>query len=567
MKDFSAFYEMKCINKMDESCLQQYKKILEFYAPKLPDRIELDGSAFTPHDANHCLDLYRIISSCLLENDIAYDPEHGLSKRELYILNLAVLFHDIGMSNRLGTSRGMHSKESAEYVQSEYDVSRSHLRAETDLSPNEIKALKAIIKAHSNVKDPTIKKENNGIFAKELTKTYTDHFSKPIRSLFLAGILRLADELDITSERIGNGIIENQIEEGKAELKKFELEGNKEELKKWEGFIESEKHWKRLHLFETVKLNDKKTVIELVIDDDYVETLIDQGSTEKAVADEISAVYRKVKNEFSEIKKIAFSEARLKAYIPIEEIKVASENESLQKEIDKAQSIMSLSAIQNKEEESVSLEEKNVENFSIPLVIDAELEKMLTEEVRERQLLQFGHYLLTDEYCARDWLDIRELVETRDISKKIVSTIVKHINSREMEKITILGFDMVGALLASRVAFALQLPMSYIISAKNTDCNSVQDIDFKVEANEKVIIITESTVTFKTLDDTIKKYGLEDKVEAIYTVFYRESDIESEQKEKYVRKTYSMNNAFPIEIVKKEQCIYQKNKCFAKNKH
>ena len=566
MEDFSAFYEMQCIKEMDENSLQRYKKLLEFYAPKLPERIELDGSAFTPHDANHCLDLYKIISSCLFANNIAYVPEHGLSKRELYILNLAVLFHDFGMSNQLGVSRGVHSRESAEYVQAEYDDSRSCLKTEGKLSPNEIKALKAIIKAHSNVKDPNISKDNNGIFSKELTKEYKDFYSKPIRSLFLAGILRLADELDITSERLGDSIIEKQIEEGKQKLKKFEKEGNTEELKKWEGFIE-EKHWKRLHLFEAIELNDKKTVIELIVDDDYIETLIDQGSTEKAVADEISEVYRKVKNEFSEIKKKAFSEASLKAYVPIEEIKVASENESLQKEIDKAQSIMSLSAIQNKEAESVSLEKKNVENFSIPLVIDAELEKMLTEEVRERQLLQFGHYLLTDEYCARDWLDIRELVETRDISKKIVSTIVKHINSRETEKITILGFDMVGALLASRVAFALQLPMSYIISAKNTDCNSVQDIDFKVEANEKVIIITESTVTFKTLDDTIKKYGLEDKVESIYTVFYRESDIESEQKEKYVRKTYSINNAFPIEIVKKEQCIYQKNKCFAKNKH
>ena len=567
MEDFSAFYEMQCIKEMDENSLQRYKKLLEFYAPKLPERIELDGSAFTPHDANHCLDLYKIISSCLFANNIAYVPEHGLSKRELYILNLAVLFHDFGMSNQLGVSRGVHSRESAEYVQAEYDDSRSCLKTEGKLSPNEIKALKAIIKAHSNVKDPNISKDNNGIFSKELTKEYKDFYSKPIRSLFLAGILRLADELDITSERLGDSIIEKQIEEGKQKLKKFEKEGNTEELKKWEGFIESEKHWKRLHLFEAIELNDKKTVIELIVDDDYIETLIDQGSTEKAVADEISEVYRKVKNEFSEIKKKAFSEGSLKAYVPIEEIKVVSGNESLQKEIEKAQSIMSLSAIQNKEAESVSLEKKKVENFSIPLVIDAELEKGLTEEVRERQLLQFGHYLLTDEYCARDWLDIRELVETRDISKKIVSAIVKHINSQEMDKITILGFDMVGALLASRVAFALQLPMSYIVSAKNTDCNSVQDIDFKVEVNEKVIIITESTVTFKTLDDTIKKYGLENKVEAIYTVFYRESDIESEQKKKYVGKTYSMNNAFPIEIVKKEQCIYQKNKCFAKNKH
>lgn len=569
MVDFSAFYEMECIQKMDLDHLERYKTILEFYGPKLPERIELNGSAFTPHDMNHCLDIYKIISNVLFNRKTVYTEQCGLTKRELYILNLAVLFHDFGMSNRLGVSRETHSKESADYVQAEYDNSRSCFRSESNLTPNEIKALKSIIKAHSNIKDGTIIKENNGIYSKELCKKYRDYYGKPIRSLFLAGVLRIADELDITNERLGSGFIEEQIEEGKAKLKKYERDGNTKEIEKWNGFIESEKHWKKLHLFEVVTLNTKESSIDLIVDDDYVEILIDEGSTEKSISNDITEVFSKIKKEFDEIKKKAFSGADEKIYISAEKISVISENETLQKEIDNDISILSLPVKQNKLGED-SAQNRIIEtdkSDTAPIVIDYELEKMLSEEVKERQLLQFGHFLLTDKYCARDWLNIREIVETRDISKKIVSSIVKHINSENVEKTIILGLDIVGALLASRIAFSLQMPMSYIISVKNADYNSAQDIDFDIKEDEKVILITDSIVTFKTLDDTLNKYGLENKIKSIYTIFYRKSQIESENRKKYINTTYSLNNSFPIEVVKKEHCIYQSNNCFAKNRH
>lgn len=571
MNNFSAFSEIDCIKRMDSECYKMYMKVLEQYAPKLATRIVLDGSAFTSHDEYHCLDIYKIISTCLLREDTTYTDGIGLSKRELLILNLAVLFHDIGMSNRLEVKRENHSKESAEFVQAEYDDVRSVLRSQTDLTPPEIKALKAIIKAHSNIKgDPSIPKEKNGIRSPELKKEYKDLHSKPIKTLFLAGILRLADELDITSERLGNGTVENEIREGKDKIRKYEREGNIEELKKWKGFLESEKHWKRLYLFEAISLSEDKKGIELVVDDEYVEQRLDEGSTEKAIANEIVEIFSKVRGEFEDIKKIAFSDSEVNILIYVQRIDVISHIEKIQEEIDRAQAIISMPIVEKKEIDSKEEEKEGItitDTNQYPIEIDAELARYLDEEVRERQLLQFGHFILNEEYCARDWLNIRELVETREISKKIVSSIVKHLNSRRLEKVVILGMDMVGALLAARVAFELKFPMSYFVSVKNTDFNSIQEIDFDINEDERVIIITESIATFKTLRNALKKYGLEEKVDSIYTIFYRKTSFDINENDCLLNITYSINNSFPIELVEKEKCVYKAENCFAKNRH
>lgn len=527
MNDFSAFSEIECIKRMDHGCYNMFMDMLKYYAPKLETRIVLNGSAFTSHDAYHCLDIYKIISSCLLRENTAYRDGLGLSKRELFILNLAVLFHDIGMSNSLEARRDNHSELSAEYVQKEYDDIRSMLRSQTDLTVSEVKAMKAIIKAHSNIKgDASIPKERNGIRLPELKKEYKDLHSKPIKALFLAGLLRLADELDVTSERLGNGTLENEIQEGKKKILKYEAEGNTQELQKWAGFLESEKHWKRLHYFESISLSVDKTGIELLVDDEYVEQMLDQGSTEKAIANDIVEILSKIRGELEEIKTIAFADSDVNILVYVQKIDVMSMTEKLQEEINKAQARVSMPVVQKEDNEF--REEKKDESVieaikNEPIEFDEELSKYLEEEVRERQLLQFGHYVLNEEYCARDWLNIRELVETREISKKIVGSIVKHINSREPENVVILGMDMVGALLAARIAFELKFPMSYFVSVKNERYNSTQEIDFELKEGEKVIIITESIATFKTLKNAIERYGLEEKIDSICTLsfFYK----------------------------------------------
>lgn len=55
--------------------------------------------------------------------------------------------------------------------------------------------------------------------------------------------------------------------------------------------------------------------------------------------------------------------------------------------------------------------------------------------MNKRNLIKFGHYLLNEKYCARDWIDTQEVVETKVILNKVVEAIVKDINSKEHKNI------------------------------------------------------------------------------------------------------------------------------------
>lgn len=78
-------------------------------------------------------------------------------------------------------------------------------------------------------------------------------------------------------------------------------------------------------------------------------------------------------------------------------------------------------------------------------------------------------------------------------------------------------------------------------------------------------MITDAIVTYETIERVINKYSLEDRIDSIYTVFYRENEFVN-CNSKYADKTFSLNNKLPIELYKKEKCVYRKEGCIAKNR-
>lgn len=151
------YKQIECISKMKKEYFDKFCTIVEGYREKISDNLVIGDSAFTLHDFDHhCFDIYKIISEVLFDEELVYSEKYGLSERELYIMNLAVLFHDIGMSNGLDRARDNHSLNSADYIDRQFKDSRSVLSQNSDLSANEIKALKAIIIAHSNLKDRSV---------------------------------------------------------------------------------------------------------------------------------------------------------------------------------------------------------------------------------------------------------------------------------------------------------------------------------------------------------------------------------------------------------------------------
>lgn len=550
---------------MNEIYKEKFKQMVSEYADKLSTRIVLNDSAFTLHDfEHHCFDIYKIISNVLFDQNLVYQDGYGLTQKELFILNLAVLFHDIGMSQVLGVARENHSVKSAEYIQKEYENSGA-LKTKTDLTVSEIKALKAIVIAHSDAEDDAAP----GLHASAL-HDYSSKDETLIRTKFLAGVLRVADELDVSSERLGTGELENDIKEGLKHYNKLKSKANRTqaeetELLKWEGYSASLNHWKKLHLIEKVRRNKDGETIELCVDDEYIERCLDDGQTEKALARDIVEIYLKIKDRLTEAIKLCFSGDIFGKYVYVKKVRIITENEKLDKIIQDNISVSGLPREEANLQSKNSAIKKTIEHDIVPQVLNSELEEFVYNEVQKRGLIKFGHYLLDDIYCARDWIDTQEVVETKKILNKLVDAIVKDINSKERaNNATIIGVDLVGALLASRVAFYLQRPLTYIIPEKEETNNSVQEKELFVDSKTEVIVITDAIVTFEMLHKAIEKHSLEDKINSIYTVFYRPND-KVKVNSPFLTKTFSINNMFKIELFEKSKCVYRKTKCIAQN--
>jgi len=569
------YQEISCIHNMDLQYQEKFNEIVKQYAPKLPDKILLDNSAFTLHDFNnHCIDIYKIISEVLLYEELAYDENHGLTQKELFILNLAVLFHDIGM-DVLGANRKKHSLNSAQYLEAEYADSRSVFRQVSKLTKSEFYALKAIIIAHSDVKDGTVTSEENGLNSPQLCN-HSAHPTGQIRTKFLAGILRIADELDVSSDRIGTGDIVQQIKEGKSKLIKIKKTqttnaDTEAEIKQWEGYIESLEYWEKLQYIINVKRENKKIILK--IDDDYVQNGLDESKTVRSIANELVDIQRKIEKELNVVLNKAIVGIKEKNIVPVESVSLKSENPDIESEVHDLLSVMQLEEIPDQtlvdENHDYVKNKKSLVDIvteSIPVVLDKELEKLINEEVNNRKMIKFGHFILNNNFCARDWIDTKDLVETKLLLDKIVEVMVKHINTNQLENYIIIGIDLVGSLLASKIAFALQKPFSYIIPAKEEGNSAEPDIKVEIDTFEKIILITDAIVTYDTIKTAIQNYNLEERLYSIYTIFYRKNDDDKAVDYTYTPKTYSTNNSFNIELFKKDKCQYNKEACIAINR-
>ncbi len=546
---------------MDEDHKKAFEILVGEYAPRLSNKIMMGGSVFTLHNFNeHCFNIYKMISNVLLDGALIYSGQYALSQTELYILNIAVLFHDIGMSECLIGEREDHSLRSAEFVEKEWKNKESTLAKYINLTSNEIEALKIVIVAHSDVKNGIVNPKENGLNNRDLDKKMWDKNGKKIRTRFLAGVLRVGDELDITSERLGNSNIEQSIEFW---IDKIDNTDDPVEKQKAKKMAESLNHWKKLHLISYVRREENSETISVIVDDKAVYEAYNSGESMDSIADTLLSILDGVEKKLNEAHELCFSNSDLKKSIAVRKIRIRTEVSELDTIMNKMRSRKSFPRVAQKNEVLEVVEEKNIEKKKIPYVIDKELEIELSKEVEKRKLISFGHFRLTQEYCARDWIDTKELVETRAINKKIVRTISQDILDNQFDfDYVVVGVGLVGTILAARVAFSLQCPLSYIITEKDIINNSNHETKIILPDRKKLILITDVIVTYESINNLMKQYYLGERVVSVYSVFYRNSDVIKENKN--VSITRCLNAKYDIELFRKSECKY-KDKCIAIN--
>lgn len=538
-----SYKETKCYQKLENNYQKALDSLIDFYGKKLNQGCPIGEILYTSHDFDkHCCNLYKIISDIFFANDMA------LSQKELYILDLAVLFHDISMATNIRWDRRKHSKESADYVKEESKKIGTILQSEKGktLTVNDLNALQHIITAHSDIKDGTVSANENGVKNPNLLSNMPGN----INGKLLAAILRLADELDVTSDRLGEQDFVEQLDEND------------------EKQNESIKHWKVLNYFSAVK-NDSEnsTKLLLVCDDNYITDHLDDVSN---IISDIKFVVKKITQELIELNKGVFHKREnAKLNFHIKEIEVETKIKEIENELSNPlfffNNTNNITIKSDRDKDSIQTQNENTES---PNIISHSLSAKLKEYIETKKLLKCGHYLLNNTFCSRDWIDTNDIIETSEICDKCISEFMKHCrtNFEFYSDCFIIGLDLEGAILASLLAMNLGIPFQYVIPAKSENTNSNHDIIKTLPTNKKIIIVTDAVCTYETIKSVVEKYKLSNRLVAIYTLLYRYPQME-EKDEELFNKTYCLNSDFPMEVSRKSNCKYYKSgTCMALNK-
>lgn len=583
------YQKLDCYLKLMRPHQDKLDKLVDVYAGDLHASIHVGDSLFTPHDFNHhCYNLYRIISENLCDLEIGGDRNKTLSEFELFLLDLAVLFHDYGMSPEveLEVRRESHSADSAERFLELWRDSESalfRLCSEAGMKENDAKIVAAVIRAHSDDKsaaDP----QKTGIFDERLSDQMPSSDTGSVRAKFLAGILRLADELDITSDRLEAPRLLNQLDPSNANNRV------------------SAQHWKNLTYFSALHNSEEvKTQLDLVLDEDAVQEEINKGNGEVVHA-EIWKVKEKIDRELDKIKKEIFQKNVLgRRIIRVETTAISTRQERFKQppqregtgdfpvsaqpknDLDvphgKGGTNLLKKGEGSKKETGDASQQSAGENQKPAVegvsVVSKRAQSLLNEFIVRQKLVQTGHFHKDGVWCARDWINMTKVVEDPEVLDSCIRAFVQHIYENvNLSKTIILGIDLNGTLLGVRVAAKLRCPFGLLVPPQEL---AGPDGRMNFDGFQHVIYITDVVDTGSMIARVTESYHLEEKVIGTYALLYRRPiphEIPPEeggaqtadarekarkQLRQFKRPLYCISDSFDCELTREEDCSWKKS--------
>lgn len=514
-----------CIKEMGDAYLKKWKAIRDVYAETLDKGSIYRPIAYTYHDyTHHCYNIYKIVSK-----EILYNP--NLTAQEWFILNTAILLHDISMTIS-NFDRLKHSKESADWLLE--NIERDSVLKQ-NLLRDEAEVIALIISAHSDCKEKKGNKEEICEYTlenSELKDRMDCGGAEPVRAKFLAAILRIADECDVTRNRLD--LNDNNFEK---------LDDNDSEQKY------SKEQWLQLRCFKSLHRDQNKLILET--DDAYIN---------KNKHDEIEIRIRKVGSKIR--KQIRY----------VREQCITSDEYSAMFQVQNV--VISSSALRQEFIKEINNSSDDTEEYSDIQVglLDEELEKNISDKIDKDKLKKSGHYIVTENCCERDWIELRDIVVDKKLSKCIIEQIEDEIKKeyQDNDNIILVAMEENSLILTSQIAYRLGKPFSYIIPCNyNQKKSSKQEKAISFEAYDKIILVTDAVATFQTLGLTCDEYGILDKLCGIYTILYRETD-NKKFVHKQANKLASIMTAcckkYPSEVHDRKKCSDNNNgQCIAAN--
>lgn len=514
--------DFKCIKAMINDDYERWLSIRTVYKPFLDEGAYRSDIKYMTHNySTHCINIYRNIDKL-----INWGGSSKLSTHEAFLLNTAVIVHDIYMAIA-PEKRLVHSKEAYELILNEINsntrnVINSHLKA------SEAEQIAEIVLGHSDLKVDG-EKENTLEYLLERYKKDPDYEEN--RICHLAAVLRLADELDVTQDRINRNLNEMN----------FDLND--------ENDAESSRHYRKLQLVKRITENIEKNDELIICINDRI-----YGVENNEDIDLLAEVKNKIEEELKKVDKIYLAyKQEVSPYKRFLYATIQSEDATREKEIN-------------------DYAEKNKKKIFRPRLFDKELEKKITNIVLENEMLVGGHYEVNGKVCSRDWIDTRRLIQIDKIFNEIVDSFEEKIISNVGdEKIIIFGVGQVGLRIGTILAVRFNLPFVHVIPKHLEQYYDEHDTrKVNIEQGKKYIIITDVVITGLTVLLVCEKYNIELKnVIGVYSIFLRNCNRERiKVNEQVLNIVKEVNNEFDAELRYKSSCKLWKEhkKCICNNK-
>lgn len=547
------------IKKMGDIYLTIWEELAKEYAPCLDRGSIIKGVAYTQHDfSHHCNNIYKIIDNCFFEHV-------EIEEEERFLLAVAVLLHDIAMT-KTSFNRLNHSVESADYIQREINKG---VRAWDQIEVCQIEIIKDLIIAHSDIR-------KRGEDGKERIERHTlkdlaevkQGSEKKIHVKWLAGVLRLADELDITTDRKGGA------DDRYKDLDEKDVQQ-----------AQSKDFWEQLNYFKEIKRD--RTKLMLVLNDEYLRENLEKDRPN--IVNRIKKIRIKIKKTFDEVVKETFDNSQdYYTKINIKEILLADEKNLFHKgDLDEDLGLNYLSKKEGRinldydeKREDLSEDDTNKEESfeDGPVRIRESLGEKISNYIYEKCLIHSGHYRLNRRICSRDWIDVRTVISDVILGSEIIEVIKNDLKLRLLndrrEEVLAIGIGVNGNILASRVAYSLGMPFTYLLPTKPGTIGTDMEKSIQLENYKKVVIFTAVISSFDTIINVVRKYLQNVEIIKVYTVLWRKilgeyvmNDEEDKCKADILRKLVYINDDFSCDIIPPSVCMKRKyNRCVAENR-
>lgn len=494
--------EYDCIKYLENSIyIENLNTLRGIFRKRLDQGAASSEIKFTTHDySTHCKNIYKIISETVV--DFSKNP----SKKTIFLLDVAVLLHDIVMADNTEL-RETHAKDGQMFVlDAIYSNDRNEINSVLDASSAKIIA--SAIYGHGNIKNNDGVKVNTleELYKKyEHTKTDDDKLACQI-----GAALRLADELDATVDRINRPQNEYHFNE---DLEKDRL---------------SKSHHMKLVLVDKIyKDPEKNDQLKIATNDYYFE----KNGFNDDLGEMILEVKNKISKELECINNYISHKIDGCFYRIFHSVEIETYNSDMQ----------------------IYLEHPKKKNKKV-LISDQEISVYLEEEIRKKKLLRTGNYKINSKICTHEWIDIAELLDDEAVMKKIVSKffeLSKNVVSQYgKENVIIVAAGTEGLKIGTLLAYALGCLYTYYIPEYME--KSEQDISIECE-NKHIIIVTDAIATGDTVDEIINKCKIQvSMIKNILSIFGRE--IKDNESWKYEKVAVYLNTSFQLDVIKQEEC-------------